>query len=35
MAEWAIGDYVKCWDETVENVYGAKKTSEQNIIIYY
>ena len=28
MAEWAIGDYVKCWDETVENVYGAKKTSE-------
>ncbi|MDK0536494.1 hypothetical protein ACSXEP_02490 [Clostridium perfringens] len=28
MAEWAVGDYVKYWDETVENVYGAKKISE-------
>ncbi|MDZ5253187.1 hypothetical protein [Clostridium sp. LIBA-8841] len=25
MAEWAVGDYVKYWNETVENVYGAKK----------
>lgn len=28
MAEWAVGDYVKYWDETVENVYGAKKINE-------
>ncbi|WP_300260204.1 hypothetical protein [Clostridium sp.] len=28
MAEWAVGDYVKYWDETVENVYGANKISE-------
>ena len=28
MAEWAVGDYVKYWDETVENIYGAKQISE-------
>ncbi|MDV5106872.1 hypothetical protein R2R32_13415 [Clostridium perfringens] len=28
MVEWVVGDYVKYWDETVENVYGAKKISE-------
>lgn len=28
MAEWAVGDYVKYWDETVENVYGAKEINE-------
>lgn len=28
MAEWAVGDYVKYWDETVENIYGAKGIDE-------
>lgn len=28
MAEWAVGDYVKYWDENVENVYGAKNIEE-------
>ncbi|EGT3616980.1 hypothetical protein FHH43_12175 [Clostridium perfringens] len=28
MAEWAVGDYVKYWDETVENIYGAKEIRE-------
>lgn len=25
MAEWAVGDYVKNWDETIEKNYGAKE----------
>lgn len=29
MAEWAVGDYVKYWDETVGKVYGAKDIDKE------
>lgn len=28
MAEWAVGDYVKYWGDTVKNVYGARCLNE-------